>query len=731
MTRAVYRRFPLRAAVWMALAWSAQAQPQAQQLPNLGQQITPLAPQGAQVQVLNPGLAPPAQDWLASNAVTTVVSPDHKTLLVLTSGYNRFNTGNVQTPTGTMPFYAPASNEYVFVYDISKPTPVQKQALQIPYTYNGIAWDPSGSAFYVSGCAADMVFVVAQGTSGAWQIVKTLPSQHGWGVGLDIAPNGATAINNQVGVHVCAAGVAVSKDGLTLVVTNYYNDSITVFTGGFGHWSAGSDLDLRPGKSVLDPKPGVPGGEYPFGVVIKGTGQTATAYVSSIRDRQIVVVSLGGTPAVKVRIPVTGQPNKMTMNAAQSLLYVADDQADTVDIIDTSANVVLESIAVIAPLLPAWLAQSGYKGANPNSVALSPDETQLYVTNGNLNCISVVALGGTNSNDRVVGLIPTGWYPNSVSFSGDGNTVYAVNGKSPTGPNPQWCYGGYGPPGSPACFDSNQYNPQLTKAGLQIFPRPTSAQLLTLTQQVVANNRFTYVETDHDKAVMAAVRQGVQHVIFILKENRTYDQVLGDLPIGDGDPALALFGQAVTPNEHNLALNFVTLDRFLDTAEVSYDGWLWSTSAQAPDVVQKQWPVAYAYRALSLDADGLNRNVNVSIPTVAGRKAADPFTSDDPDVLPGQTNTGAPDGPNNEVNTGYLWNAALRANLTVRSYGFFVDSSRYVTPTNAIPVLRNPFSTGTVVAYSADAALAPFTDPVFPRLRQCSAGLLALQGVGA
>ena len=110
---------------------------------------------------------------------------------------------------------------------------------------------------------------------------------------------------------------------------------------------------------------------------------------------------------------------------------------------------------------------------------------------------------------------------------------------------------------------------------------------------------------------MAAVRQGIQHVIFILKENRTYDQILGDLPVGNGDPNLTEFGQAITPNQHNLALNFVTLDNFLATAEVSYDGWLWSTSAQAPDVVERQWPVAYAYRGLSMESEGVNRNVNV------------------------------------------------------------------------------------------------------------------------
>src|SRR5208283_4648952 len=198
-----------------------------------------------------------------------------------------------------------------------------------------------------------------------------------------------------------------------------------------------------------------------------------TAYVSSIRDREIVVVNLNDAllPVVTNRIRVKGQPNKMTLNATQSLLYVVEDQTDTIDVIDTTKNAIVEAIPVIAPApeMPRSLAQ--YAGANPNGVTLSPDEKQLYVTNGNLNCIAVVALGGTNSGDRVVGLIPTGWYPNSVSFSGDGNWVYAVNGKSPTGPNPEWCYG-YGPAGYPGCYAANQYNPQLLKAGLQSFPRP-------------------------------------------------------------------------------------------------------------------------------------------------------------------------------------------------------------------------------------------------------------------
>ena len=687
--------------------------PYIRDLPNMSQQITPLAPKDCRFEMLNPDLSDnPA--WLAGQAVTTVVSPDHKTLLVLTSGYNRFYNTNTPIP------YWPDSNEYVFIYDISTPTPVKKQVVQIPNTYNGIVFDPSGKAFYVPGCSNDNVHIIALNPTGTWeeQPGTALALGHGTGNGLvgktDV---GAGSINLQVGVKPCAAGVAISNDGKTLVVANYYNDSITVFNGGLGNWSKAREGDLRPGKSLASPKPGVPGGEYPFWVVVKGNGANAIAYVSSIRDREIVSVNLNGAPLPEVtdRIRVKGQPNKMTLNAAQLLLYVVEDQSDTIDVIDTTKNVVVETIPVIAPMsvLPESLAQ--YTGANSNSVTLSPDEKQLYVTNGNLNCIAVVALGATNSSGRVIGLIPTGWYPNSVSFSGDGNWVYVVNGKSPTGPNPEWCYG-YGPARYPGCYPANQYNPQLLKAGLQSFPRPGTTQLTTLTAQVALNNRFAHTQSAYDAAVMAAVRQGVKHVIFIIKENRTYDQILGDLEIGNGDPHLAQFGQAYTPNQHNLARNFVTLDNFYDTAEVSNDGWAWTTSARAPDVVERQFPVAYAMRGLSLDTEGVNRRVNVAYPTLAERRAANPLTPDDPDLLPGQTDVAAPDGPNNEVNSGYLWDSALRAKLTVRNYGFFVDTTRYILPPGSpysIPPLPDPHSTKTTVAYPASAALAPYTDPYF------------------
>jgi DNA-binding beta-propeller fold protein YncE len=427
----------------------------------------------------------------------------------------------------------------------------------------------------------------------------------------------------------------------------------------------------------------------------------------------------------------------MTLNKAQTLLYVAEDESDTVDVIDlnpldkgspsrnqpATVNTVVETIPAIAP--PADLASfslTQYTGANTNSVTLSPDEKYLYVTNGNLNNIAVVALTGTNQGDQVIGLIPTGWYPNSVSLSNDGTWAYAVNMKSPTGANPNWCYN-YGPSGYPGCAPANEYNPQLTKAGLLSFPvASTLTQLPALTTQVALNNHFATVETPAAAATMAAVHSGIQHVIYILKENRTYDQILGDLGRGNGDPALAMFGQAITPNQHNLAQTFVTLDNFRATAEVSYDGWSMSTSARTPDIIEHQYPVNYSQRGLALEGEGLNRSVNVALPTLAQRQASDPLmpggalspnVTGGEDLLPGQTNADAPDGPNDEINTGYLWNNALRAGLTVRDYGFFIDATCYNEPPCQTPLAHDPYSTNTIVAPSSNVALMPFTDPYF------------------
>jgi len=662
-----------------------------QTIPNSGQQITPTAPTGATFAPLNPGFVDNPQ-YLAGQAVTSVVSPDGKTLLVLTSGYNMLHDSSGHT--------VPAkSTQFVFVYDISHYKPSQKQVIQVPNTYSGIIFDPSGSTFYVSGGVDDDVHAYSLGQDGQWIEAAGSPialGHGGVGVGLSVKPQ--------------AAGIAITKDGSKLVVANYYNDSISVLTKSQSGWAVASELDLRPGKE--DPRDsGVPGGEYPLWVAIK---RDDTAYISSVRDREIVVVNFAGQPRVVARVRLPGQPNRMVLNASQSTLYVAQDNTDSVGVIDTTSNLLTDNIAVTAPSGLLSGTKSNLKGNDTNSVTLSRDEKLLYVTNGWMNDVAVIQLSSSPHQSKVIGLIPTGWYPNSVSFSADGKFTYVVNGKSPTGPNPGSCHG-LTPEKRSNCRGANQYNLQLIKAGLQSFPAPTADALQVLTQQVATNNNFKITLSPADSAKLAFLRRHIKHVIYIIKENRTYDQVLGDLEVGNGDPKLTEFPEATTPNFHLLARNFVTLDNFYDTSEVSFDGWSWSTSARSADLVEKEVTINYAGRGTSYDTEGTNRDINVGYGTLAERKKANPATPDDPDDLPGTANAAAPDAPDGENGTGYLWNAALRAHRSIRNYGFFIDLARYDVAHSQykIPLLLDPASTKTQVAYPANAALAPFTDIYF------------------
>lgn len=220
------------------------------------------------------------------------------------------------------------------------------------------------------------------------------------------------------GVSPAAAGRAISEDGKKLVVANYYNDSISVLTKSDSGWSAPLELDLRPGKQDPVNAKGVPGGEYPFWIAFKGN---ETVFVASIRDREVDAVDVSGTPNFVRRIKVPGQPNKMTLSADGSKLYVAEDQTDSVAVIDTANYTDAIEIKVGAPAGLISKDRVKFLGHNTNSVTLSPDEKTLYVTNGNVNNVAVVDLNNASGTPVVLGLIPTGWYRNSVSLTGDGS----------------------------------------------------------------------------------------------------------------------------------------------------------------------------------------------------------------------------------------------------------------------------------------------------------------------
>jgi YVTN family beta-propeller protein len=676
-----------------------------------GDFITPTAAPGSTFLQLKPGDLPGAPAFLADHAASTLTSPDGKTLLVLTSGYNETNWIPSDAPTQNVVGYEDPKNsgEWVFVYDISSNgAPTQKQVLMLPNSFSGIAFNPSGTQLYVGGGVDDDIHVFGQTASG-WAEMTSVDG----GVTYPIALGHKTALGLQNGP--VSAGLAVTADGSKLVVANYENDSISIVTLATG---AVVDLDLRPGKAASSPQSGVAGGEYPFWVLVKGS---STAYVSSLRDHEVDVVNLG-TPAVTARVPVGKQPNKMIFNKDQSRLFVANGNDDTVSVIDTTANTVAETVSVVAPT--SVLANTGnLKGANPNGLALSPDEKTLYVTDGATNAVSVVQrdpAGATASS--VVGLIPTGWYPTAVSTSSDGSYLYVSNAKSIPGPSCKdiltsaWGTVGALDAGGPTtqqdCWNGNQYVWQLETAGLLSAPTPSSSVLAGLTAQVAQNDHFA-ASTAAD-TTMAFLKSKIKHVIYIIKENRTFDQILGDLGNGsNGDPTLTMYPQSITPNFHALAKNFVTLDSFLDTGETSGVGWNWTTSAHSTDQIERTQPINYGKGGFTYDWEGTNRNINVGIPSLAGRIAALPLTPNDPDLLPGATDVAASSAPNG--GTAYIWDGALASGLTVRNYGAFVDLARYTlsgTPYAALFPARDhyPFMTSHQQAWPAAAALQTLTD---------------------
>lgn len=675
-----------------------------------GKRITPEAAPGAIFQPLNPGL-PEAPGFLADHAVDTAISPDGKTLLILTSGYNRYNDANGKR-------LASASNEYVFIFDISGQRPIQKQVLQVPNTFNGIAWNPKGDAFYVSGGVDDNVHVYSH-SGGQW--METPPAV---ALGHDNKGEG-------IGVKPMAAGLSVNPSGTQLLVANYENDSISLID--LQTRKEIAELDLRPGK-LNSTQTGVAGGTYPFAVAFVGDNK---AYVSSQRDRELVIIDIHQNQlSIQGRLKTNGQPNKMVVNKARDRLYVACDNSDTIIIVDTATNKVVEEILTTSPGEFFQRARM-YKGANPNNVALSPDEGTLFVTNGGTNSVAVIQLASTkkqlaeNDGDeeeevareaeqlreaaeadrgqarksRVVGLIPTGWYPNAITVRPDGGALYIVNGKSKSGPNPQACRSTLSTASDTnnQCNAANQYVWQLEKAGFLTLPVPDVSALVEMTWQVAYNNNFPSVAEKKDwQSIMAFLRGRIKHVIYVVKENRTYDQIHGDLPIGNGDPSLAILSP-YSPNHNKIATQFTLLDNFYDSGETSGVGWNWSTAARTTDFTEKTQPPNYAGRGLSYDWEGTNRNVPVSLDPV--ERAAAGVT--DPDMLAGKADVAAPDSRKGEVGTGYLWDAALRAGLTIRNYGFFVGNIP-----NA-PIVKYPYAQGIKQAIALKEALKPHTDEYF------------------
>ena len=655
-----------------------------------GQSVTPLAAPGAEFQPLRADL-PVVGPQLVGGGATTALSRDGKTLFVLTSGFNVWRGADGKRVPD-------ASTEHLFVYATAGGLKLL-QDIHVPNAYGGMALSADGQELWIAGGVDDNVHDYRADAAGVW-------AESGSPIALGHASGNGLVRGNAASLKPMAAGLALAPDGARLLVSNYENDSVTLVD--LRQRVAIQELDLRPGKNNPK-KSGVAGGEFPYWIAIAADG---TAYVSSERDREIVVLALRGRLRVTARIMIAGNPNRMVLNATGTRLFVAADNSDRVFVIDTKTRKLAASILVRAPA--GWGVNAKLPGAAPNGLALSPDERTLYVSEGGINAIGVVRLG---AKPVFAGLVPTAWQPNSISVGSDGHTLYVTNGKSPAGPNGLNCKAAADKPSTCTPDEQlrsrNQYVWQLTTGGVAAIPVPDADTLKRLTAITADNNGYRETLTAAETSLMAALRKRIKHVIYILKENRTYDQILGDLPGTDGDADLVQFGPTMTPNQHALATEFVALDAFFDSAEASGDGWVWSTAARTTDVTEKQMPVNYAGRGLTYDFEGTTRRVNVAL-SGAARRAANPANDSDRDLLPGPANQAAPDGSDGEIEQGYLWDAALRAHESIRNYGFFVDLARYDSDAPAaLPLEHDPAAKHLRVAFATNRALAPFTDPYF------------------
>jgi len=687
-----------------------------------GQFVTPTAVKDAVQQFLNPGL-PAYPNFIAGEAVRSRLSPDGSTLAIITAGQN-----SLYKPDGTVD--VANSTQFIFLYNVegaNRARPALIQVIQQVNAHVGLVFSPDGNTLYAAGGNDDAVYVYTKSGGGGFAAAAPIALGH-------FAPGAIGSARNKgvgLGVQPNASGMDISADGATLVVANNYNDSISVIETATRH--VRYEHDLRPYFANNEGRNGGVGGTFPFAVVVKGNG---TAYVSSDRDREVVVVDVASPTEGHLikRIKLEGNALGMTLDATQSRLYVAQDNADQVAIVDTSTNRVTAKIDARAPA--GMLPGRKYTGAATFAVTLSPDGSTLYAVNSGANSIAVIPLTGHHAN-TVSGLIPTAYEPHDITFSADGSWMYVVNGKSATGPNSSHLagntasitsitYPGGNAAAAAASRASNQYQFQLERASLVSAPVPGSGHLHELTEQVAKNNGYSTETDKKDAKVMDFINKRIKHVIYIVKENRTYDQILGDLNNGaNGDPALTQFGQALTPNNHNFANRFVTLDNFMNPGDGSMDGWSWSMQGRVTntETITQQINYASVNRGLSYESEGTNRNVPVNFASVAARDAASgvagttnystasaALPGGTANLLPGTGNHASADAPFG-IEDGYIFNAVLKAGGTVRNYGFLVNNIGSIG-TKAAPV-SDPFGAGIIQVAPLDPALAPLTDLYF------------------
>ena len=493
----------------------------------------------------------------------------------------------VTTPDGK---YAIVTNDglskpSLTIVDLAKWT--IKNTVQVDSAWYGLAWHPDGTKLYSAGASLNNIqeFTYVDGTLTKARTFN-LPSVTG---------------------ETFAGGLAISPDGRTLYATRVFAMTL-------------SSIDVASGqvtRTVSLPA-------EPYGCTISPDGRTV--FVSLWGGAQ--VRSYRSDNLMDLLTFFTGEhPSSMVVSPDGKRLFVASANSGVVNVFSTFSGEPLEEISTaLYPEAP--------RTTTPNALTLSPDGNTLNVAVADMNAVAVVNVSNI-AHSFVEGFVPTGWYPTGVAYSRDGRQLLVLSGK------------GMSPAANPLTGGMEK-----RLAGMiSVMSPPDRVSLADLTRRTYSLSPYsdTIRLTPPNIPVGSPIPRVVggsspiKHVFYIIRENRTYDQILGDVTAGNGDPKLALFGKDSTPNAHAVAQNFVLFDNFYVDADVSYDGHAYSTAAYATDVVQKLWQTMYANRGGVYLGEG----------------------------------SGAMRNPFGNLSTpeqGYLWDFALRANLTVRSYGEFVDN---------------------------------------------------------
>jgi DNA-binding beta-propeller fold protein YncE len=492
--------------------------------------------------------------------------------------------------------------------------------------FYGLEFSSDGSTLFCSGASDEVIHQLEfhNGRLTLGQTIRLRPAkERGIPAGLAVSRDGRRLYAANVWRHVVTA---VNLAGLPQVVDIPLTSTNSNLATNLVATPADFDLAAAAKRAAALDDPTMDTDPFPYACRLDE--KRHRLYVSLWAQACVAVIDLRSNQVV-ARWPAGPHPNEMLLSHSGRLLYVANANHNSVSVFATGTGRILETLSVaLYPAAPP--------GSTPNSLALSPDEKILYVANADNNNIAVFDVARPGKS-RAMGFIPVGWYPTSVRLTPDGKRLLVANGKGLTAKaNPM-----------------GEYIGGLFRGSLGIIELPRGAQLR---QQLAAYTAQAYRccplkpdaspaaqrPTDNPVPGAPGSPSPIKYCLYVIKENRTYDQMLGDMPEGNGNPRLCLFPERITPNHHRLAREFVLLDNFYVDSEVSADGHEWTMGAYATDFVEKSWPLSY----------GHNKG-----------HSKYPYPSE------GNFRIATPAG-------GYLWDRARAAGVSYRSYGEFVSNGK-------------------------------------------------------